>query len=76
MTERRFSAPRVASAPRQIGASAAAAARSNGSGNAETTRESRRETHGAFTRSDIERLKQLEDDYSKLKQIVAGLDLD
>ena len=40
------------------------------------TRERRLGSCGALTPSDIERLKQLEEDYSKLKQIVAGLDLD
>jgi len=62
-------------APRQTSAGAATAA-SRDSGNGGATHKRWRETYGVLTPSDIERLKQLEEDYNKLKQIVAGLDLD
>ena len=72
MTKRRFPAPQIALArarPARTPAqeTAGMAARPVSVGARRTAR---------LTPSDIERLKQLEDDYSKLKQIVAGLDLD
>jgi putative transposase len=76
MTKRRFPAQQIASASRQTRAGAAAAETSGDSGNGGATHGRWRETDSAVTPSDLERLKQLEEDYSKLKQIVAGLDLD
>ena len=72
MTKRRFPAQQIASAPRRASAGAGSEDGENGG----ATQANGRETHGALTPIDIERWKQLEDDYSKLKQIVAGLDLD
>ena len=76
MTKRRFPAQRIALAPRQTRAGAAAAETSGDSRNGGATHGRRRETDSAVTPSDLERLKQLEEDYNKLKQIVAGLNLD
>jgi putative transposase len=72
MTKRRFPAQQIAFAPRQ----ASAGAGSEDSANGGRTHENWRETHGALTPCDIERWKQLEEDYRQLKQVVAGLGLD
>ena len=72
MTKRRSPAQQIAFAQRQASADAGSEDGANGGG----THEMRRETHGGLPPFAIEQLKQLEDDYSKLKQIVAGFDID
>ncbi len=76
MTKRRFPAPQIALAPRQTSADPATDVGPEDGENGGVTRENWHETRGALTPFDIERWKQLEEDYRQLKQVVAGLDLD